>query len=268
MEDLIKSVQTIFESNVQGIWIVLTYIIISYGVSAVLKTFLYRYIQPRANTLIKSWLSPIGDLLQFVLLLTAIVLGSKAAGVDITILLAIAGILTAAVSLSLDNSFKDGLAAIKLLSYDAYRIGEQVTFDSMTGEITGFTLFTTTLYIPSRGIVSIGNSKVNDGVIENHSRVPVQVAVRIPILNVDNRTTIIKFIKAKLKDNDKIVSDSVKVLHAFEPGGSEIFTLQFKVHSYKDRLQIQSDVSVFISDLLEEVHYKLGEVSLIQHIGN
>lgn len=269
MEQIIESLQKLLTENVQGLWIAITYILVSYVITIILKTFLRRYVKPRSSLLVQSWIEPVNDIVYFLLLIASIVFGSRAAGIDVTLILVIASIFTAGISLALDGSFKDAMASFKILSGDHFRVKEIITVSGeMTGEVEEFTLLYTTLYVPNMGKVVMNNSTVIDSRIQNHSRVPVQISVRIPILNVDNRTTIIKFIKDKLKDNDKIVHGSVKVLHAFEPGGSEIFTLQFKVHSYKDRLQIQSDVSVFISDALEEIHYKLGEVSLVQHIGN
>lgn len=260
MEDFAKSLNDLITTNLPGFGIVLLYAIIALVISFPLK-WAVRKLPCKWG---KSLAGPLGDLLQIILVAVGIFFGARSAGVDVTVLLAVVAILTAGLSLALDSNVKDAIASAKILSSNLYKVGESISFDAITGKVYHLSLFSTTIHVSDRGLVTIANSKVVDGPVTNHSREPVEMQIRVPILSECKRSWVLSHLTGEAGKNNGVVS--CKVIHVWEPGGSEIYTIFAKVKDYDKRREIATEVSIAISDFLEESGLKLGEVSLRKQI--
>jgi small-conductance mechanosensitive channel len=209
---------------------------------------------------------PLGDIIQIGAILAAAILGARYAKMDITILLAIVAIFTAGVSLAMDTSVKDVIASVKLMIFGYYSIGDSITIKEYSGKVIDISLFATTLHVSAKGLVIISNSKISDSDIVNHSSVPIELSVRVPISVAHDRTIMQALIRSKVAEIPGIIIGSIKTVHAWEPGCCEVYTIRFKIDNYENRHDIVSSVSMTITNELESIGIMTGEVTFIRDV--
>lgn len=212
----------------------------------------------------KTISGPIGDTLQLTSVLVGAFIGAQVAGMDITVILAIVAIFTAGLSLAMDTSIKDAIACAKLLASRSYEVGEQITFAGITGKVEKISLFSTTINVSQKGLVTVGNSKIADEHPINHSREPVEFTVRIPIAQPHNRELVAGLIRSTAEGVAGIVINSVKVTHVWE--SVEVYTVHFKICDYDKRKEIVSLVSISITNELEAAKVDVGEMSYYHNV--
>lgn len=212
----------------------------------------------------KSASGPLGDAFQLAAIMIGAFAGAQYSGMDVTIVLAVVAIFTAGLSLAMDTSVKDAIASVKLLLFRYYDIGDQISFDGVTGKVVKISLFSTTINVSQKGLVTVGNSKVADVSIINHSREPVEFTVRIPIAQTHDRELTTGLIRATTESIAGIVIGSVKVTHVWE--AVEVYMVYFKVLDYDRRKEIVSRVSIAITNELEAAGIDVGEMSYYRNV--
>lgn len=203
---------------------------------------------------------PFGDAVQITIVLIGALIGARYAQMDVTILLAIAAILTAGVSLAMDTSIKDVIASVKLVAFDYYNIGESITVKEYTGKVMAISLFSTTIHVSTKGLVNIANSKISESDIINHSRAPVELTIRVPVAHTHDRTVAAALLRATVANLPGVILGTIRTIHEWQPGLCESYTIRFKVDDYDKRYEIASAVSIACSDELEKSGLSLGEM--------
>lgn len=241
-------------SNINGTWIVIAFTVAAYIASIPLR-WLIRFTPASIRTRVQG---PLGDALQLVMVVAGSIVGARFANLDITILLAVVAIFTAAISLAMDSSVKDAIASVKLMLFGYYTIGDNISYGDFTGKVVDISLFATTLNVSNKGLVFIPNSKLSDTNSVNHSRAPVEMLIRLPILTPHDRLRAVTLMMDMMQQVTGVLQGTTRVIHAWE-NGSEIYTVRFKIDKYDNRHSITNSASIELSNGLEKEGYKLGQ---------
>lgn len=94
---------------------------------------------------------------------------APALGIDITGIVAMASVLTLAVSLALQNMLANVIGGFTILTTHPFRSGDYVDIGAMSGTVQEITMTYTVLVTPDNKIVSIPNSTVVAAQITNYS---------------------------------------------------------------------------------------------------
>lgn len=90
-------------------------------------------------------------------------------GIDVTGVVAMASVLTLAVSLALQNMLSNVIGGFTILSTHPFRSGDYVEIGAMSGTVSEITMTYTQLMTPDNKVVSIPNSSVIASQITNYS---------------------------------------------------------------------------------------------------
>lgn len=90
-------------------------------------------------------------------------------GIDVTGVVAMASVLTLAVSLALQNMLSNVIGGFTILSTHPFRSGDYVEIGAMAGTVTEISMTYTQLLTPDNKVVSIPNSSVIASQITNYS---------------------------------------------------------------------------------------------------
>ncbi len=133
-------------------------------------------LEPAAVSLLRS-------VLRVVLCLLVGLMAASALGIDVTGIVALASVLTLAVSLSVQDALTNLIGGFTLLYTKPFHIGDYVDVASQSGTVTGIGLTYTKLQTADNKIVSIPNSAVVSAQIVNYTvsgTRRVSVTVRVP----------------------------------------------------------------------------------------
>ena len=119
-------------------------------------------LDPAAHGLIKALLK----IILYVLL--GLILAEKL-GFDTTGIVALASVLTLAISLSLQNALANVMGGITLLSTKPFKIGDFVELAEQSGTVRSIGLTYTRLHTPDNKVISLPNSSVVSAQIINHT---------------------------------------------------------------------------------------------------
>lgn len=129
----------------------------------ILKTALNKSkLEKAAHSLIVS----IAQVTLYVLLFLSV---APALGIDVTGVVALASVLTLAVSLALQNILGNVIGGFTLLTTHPFRSGDYVDIGAMSGTVTEINMSYTVLMTPDNKVVSIPNSSVVAAQITNYS---------------------------------------------------------------------------------------------------
>lgn len=188
------------------------------------------------------------------------------AGIDPRVILAIIAIVTAGIAISAENSFAEIMATMKILTSRRLAIGEYVTVaGDIHGVIKEIGLFSTTIQVNSRGLVTLSNRSVADNLLINHDRLGgIEMVVTIPMFDNHDRGKLMWAIKDVMKDRQG-VHPGCKVLHNWGGGGEE-YAVTFRVIDYSKRRDVSADISMAITNRLVEDGYPVGLVSFVKNV--
>ncbi len=132
-------------------------------VMTVLKKFLETgKLEKAAHTLIKS-------VVRVVLYLLLGLMVAESLGIDVTSVIALASVLTLAVSLALQNALANVIGGFTLLYTNPFNSGDYVEIGAEAGTVTEIGMTYTKLLTPDNKMISIPNSTVVAGDIVNYS---------------------------------------------------------------------------------------------------
>jgi len=104
-----------------------------------------------------------------VTLVVAVLSALVAAGVNIAVLLTVAGLGTVAIGLALQDLLRNLLAGIFLLLEHPFRIGDFITVEEQAGTVQSITLRTTTLHTPDGKLAILPNLMAFNNAVVNES---------------------------------------------------------------------------------------------------
>jgi len=123
------------------------------------------------------------NVLTAVIYVVAVLTALVAAGVNIAVLLTVAGLGTVAIGLALQDLLRNLLAGIFLLLEHPFRIGDSITVLDQGGTVLGITLRTTTLRTPDGKLAVLPNLTAFTNAVVNASSYSVRqftLSVRVP----------------------------------------------------------------------------------------
>ena len=107
-----------------------------------------------------------------IIFVAVIFIGQTILGLNITALIAGAGIIGLAVALAAKDTLANFLGSVMIMLDKPFVVGERITIDSITGNVETIGFRTTRIRSLSGHMYSIPNSKVADSVVENVTKRP------------------------------------------------------------------------------------------------
>jgi MscS family membrane protein len=158
---------------------------------------------------------PLANALKLVTLLTATLVWLSNSGVEISALLAGLGIGGVALALALQKPIEDLLGAVSLYSQQPMQAGDFCRYGTTLGNIEEIGLRTTRIRTLDDTLVSIPNSVIAHGEIENISaRKKILYHPDLPLrydTSKEQMQAIINDIDATARNHEKVIGDSVRV---------------------------------------------------------
>ena len=143
----------------------------------------------------------LGNISYYAVLILAFFIVLKVLGIESTSLIALLGTTGLAIGLAIQGTLSDISSGILLAILQTYSIGETIEVDGNIGKVVDFTILNTVIEdIDTNTIITIPNRKIQESIIQNHTRTPTRYVVfDISISNAE-------------KDIDKIRTSITKML--------------------------------------------------------
>ena len=155
----------------------------------IIMTILNKFLN--ASKLEKAAHSLIKSLVRVVLYVLLGLMAASTLGIDVTGIIALASVLTLAVSLAVQNALTNVIGGFTLLYTKPFHSGDYVDIGADSGTVTEIGMTYTKLLTPDNKMISIPNSIVVAGDIVNYSitgtrrvDIPVQVEYSVPTQKV------------------------------------------------------------------------------------
>lgn len=159
---------------------------------------------------------PLANALKLLTLLVATLVWLSNSGVEISALLAGLGVGGVALALALQKPIEDLLGAVSLYSQQPMQTGDLCKYGTILGQIEEIGLRTTRLRTLNDTLVSVPNSIIAHGAIENFSvRDKMLYHPDLPLrfdTTVEQIQTIIDGIDGIARAHEKVIKDSVRVI--------------------------------------------------------
>lgn len=185
----------------------------------------------------------IRSVVEYILLIVAILMGLRAIGIDITPILATAGVAGLAVGFGAQRLVRDVISGFFLIAENQFAIGEVVTIGAITGVVEEVGMRTTHLRDEQGRMVVIANGDVN--LVINHSRkggVRVSVDCRVATsADLQQVTDLIQQVAAEVGMKNSVVgvsafdaaSVTLRLSGEVPPHEREACELQVKSHLWQ-----------------------------------
>jgi len=143
----------------------------------------------------------LGNISYYAVLILAFFIVLKVLGIESTSLIALLGTTGLAIGLAIQGTLSDISSGVLLAILQTYSIGETIEVDGNIGKVVDFTILNTVIEdIDTNTIITIPNRKIQESIIQNHTRTPTRYVVfDISISNAE-------------KDIDKIRTSITKML--------------------------------------------------------
>lgn len=143
----------------------------------------------------------LGNISYYAVLILAFFIVLKVLGIESTSLIALLGTTGLAIGLAIQGTLSDISSGVLLAILQTYSIGEVIEVDGNVGKVVDFTILNTVIEdIDTNTIITIPNRKIQESIIQNHTRTPTRYVVfDISISNAE-------------KDIDKIRTSITKML--------------------------------------------------------
>lgn len=163
------------------------------------------------------------SILYFILLLAVIVAALNTLGIETTSFVAVFGAVGLAVGLALKDSLSNIGAAVLIMFFRPFKIGDTIEAAGATGTVANINLFSTTITPIDNRVIIIPNAKIVDGNITNFS---MQETRRLDIIVGISYEDDLKMAKdtllALLQNNEKIIQDPAPFVGVFNLGESGV----------------------------------------------
>lgn len=200
----------------------------------------------------------------FGLVIVVVLTALNTAGVNTTSFLAVFGAASLAIGLALKDSLSNIGAAILIIFFRPFKIGDFVESAGASGTVSGINLFSTTILTGDNKSIIIPNSSIIAGNTVNYSTNPTRRVDLAFVLDHKNDIKSIKLLLLELAQNDERIlkepAPFVAVDKLSEAGVSFVFRIWVKTEHYWD-------VHFDMLESAKEVFEKHG-VMLPQPIGH
>lgn len=130
-------------------------------------------------------------------------------GIKATALVALVGTVGFGVGLALQGILNDIASGILLSFLNTYAIGEVIAVNGVEGRVLDFTLTQTIIMdVPTQTRIVVPNRKIQDNIVQNHSREPKRLFVVDILLSNKNKDfqKVIDVVKKSLTDNERLIN--------------------------------------------------------------
>jgi small conductance mechanosensitive channel len=179
-----QRLQHSLDAGVQLLKVVLLYLVVRFLITRVGHAMVSRLENVERIAAQKPRIRTLGNLVrsivEYTVLIVAILMALRAIGMDITPLLATAGVAGLAIGFGAQRLVRDMISGFFLLAENQFTVGEVVTIGAITGVVEEVGMRTTHLRDEQGRMVVIANGDVN--LVINHSRkggVKLSVDVRV-----------------------------------------------------------------------------------------
>lgn len=241
------------------------------GVVAVLAILAVSTVLRTAARLALQKLFPTGavyvaGVLQFAVLIGGLYALAINAGVDPTVILAIIAIITAGAAIAGESTFAEIMAGLKIVATRRFSVGEYVTLaGDISGRVTEIGLFSTTVEVSSRGLVTLSNRKVADDTIINHDRLGgVEMSCVIPMYDEHDIDLALGTVVSVMTSVEGI-HPRFKALYGWGAGGPE-YAVVFRVLNYSQRREMKSYIEAELTKAFIANGLPIGYVSFYKGI--
>ena len=171
----------------------------------------------------------LGNVIYFVLLMVVIIAALSAAGIDTTSFIAIFGAASLAIGLALKDSLSNIGAAVIIIVFRPFKVGDVVEVAGAMGEVKEINLFSTILEPIDKSIVIIPNSSVLSGNIINYSNRTQRRVDHIFSIGYEDDLKVAKEILYKVISEDSRVLKDPEPLVAVHALAAHSVDLAFRV---------------------------------------
>lgn len=249
---------------------IILYVIISMAIYYVIKLILTRTLAlklkaSRVNAKRQKTIHTlIINILKYFIIFVVIVLILKEFGINTTSLLASLGIVGLVVGLAMQDTLKDFVSGVFIITDRQYEVGDSVTIDNFTGEVIAMGLKTTKIKAVTGEVKIITNSNV--GSVINHSQYNSIVFLDIDVAYEEKSDKIIKTLEKLSSKIEKLpeVKNNVKVLGIQELDSSSVkYRISIETYPYK-YFSVRRETLKIIKDEFEkeniDIPYQVIEV--------
>jgi MscS family membrane protein len=213
---------------------------------------------------------PIANAIKLTTLLIGLLVWLANAGVDISALLAGLGIGGIAVALALQKPIEDLFGAVSIYAQQPVSTGDFCRYGDSVGSVEEIGLRTTRIRTLSNSVVSVPNSQLSTGIIENlTARTKIMYQPDLPLRYDTTREQLVNVLAAvetALRDNERVENSTIRVrLREFSPNAIIIriraFALTRDIDEY---LEIVQEVNLAIMQIMDEhgVRFSQGAQTL------
>lgn len=206
------------------------------------------------NNRSSTFLTMIGSFFRTIFFVIVILIILQINGVDVSNLIAGLGIASVIIGLAVQDTLKDVIRGVSIISDDYYEVGETVTIDDITGTVMSVGIRSTKIRDAATGnIVTIANRN-----IERASKAGTKFGIIVPLpydLKLKKAEEIMKEIAEKANKLDDV--EKLDYVGVDEFSESSIDYKLFGSSNPKRRIQAKRAVRHLVLEVLEEHHVSI-----------
>ena len=136
----------------------------------------------------------------------ALVVALGTAGMDVTALIAGAGVAGVGVGLAMQGVLSNLVAGLTIIFTKPFRVGEYVSMLNVQGQVTTVELFSTTLVHPDLSRVVIPNRKIVGEILHNYGHIR-QLELSVSVAYGTDLNNALAIVRAVLAQNPRVLKD-------------------------------------------------------------
>ncbi|MDD5372877.1 MAG: mechanosensitive ion channel [Sulfurimonas sp.] len=206
--------------------------IVARKATALLKTLMHK--AKVDNTLVEF----LSNVIYFVLLIVVVLASLNTLGINTTSFLAVFGAASLAVGLALKDSLSNIGAAVLIIIFRPFEVGDSIEAAGASGKVEEINLFSTVMVTPDNKTTTIPNSKIISSNITNYSSKPMRRIDLTFNINYNDDLKLAKEIMMQvLKEDGRILEEPAPMVAVGELKDSSInfvFRVWVKTEQYWD----------------------------------
>lgn len=173
------------------------------------------------------------SIIYFVLLLTVVLASLNTLGINTTSFLAVFGAASLAIGLALKDSLSNIGAAVIIIIFRPFKVGDVINAAGVTGSVKDINLFSTIIEPVDKSIVVVPNSAVIGGNITNFSQREMRRVEHVFGIGYDDDLKLAKeTLMGIIKDDERVLDEPAPLVAVGELGDNSVnFTFRAWVKS-------------------------------------
>ena len=164
----------------------------------------------------------------------AIMIAAEMVGIDTSSVVTLFGVVSLALSLSLQNILTNIFSGITILWSNPFSVGDYVEIDGIGGTVKGISLMKTTLITPDKKVVLISNSDVCAGRITNYSLEPIRrIDIKVSV-SYDAPTEAVKAAAMEVLNADERVKQEENMLPTVRLSAYNSNDIEYTIRAWVD----------------------------------